>query len=70
MLVVVPVAIVGVIVCGRSFSRFRLGVAFDGVSGTQRFAFQARLAPNKLPRETAALGADHRSEAEKYLNSW
>jgi hypothetical protein len=38
--------VVGMIMTGSNLSRFGL-VTFKGFSRTQRFAFQARLAPNR-----------------------
>jgi hypothetical protein len=54
MLVIVTVLLVRV----RGLRRFRLGLVFEGVGGTQRFAFQAHWTPFKLP-----LGADFRPQA-------
>jgi hypothetical protein len=43
--VVVVAFVVVAFVAGYSLGRIRLKVAFEGFSRTQRFAFQARLAP-------------------------
>jgi hypothetical protein len=45
----VIVTLVFVVVACRSFSRVGLKVAFDGIRRTQRFAFQAPMAPFQLP---------------------
>ena len=47
MIVVVIVAVVRMVEGGRRLGRLRFGLVFEGVGRTQRFAFQARYAPNK-----------------------
>jgi hypothetical protein len=47
MIVVVIVFFVRMVEGGRRLGRLRFGLVFDGVGRTQRFAFQARYAPNK-----------------------
>jgi hypothetical protein len=50
VVVLVIVAALRMLVIVRGLSRFRLGIVFEGVGRTQRFAFQARRGePNKLP---------------------
>ena len=48
-MVVIVAFVLMVMINARRFSRARLEVVLEGVRRTQRFAFQAHLAPIKLP---------------------
>jgi len=52
LLVVMIVFVMCMVEGGRRLGRLRLGVVFEGVGRTQRCAFQAHCAPNKLPIRT------------------